>query len=488
MKRSIELMAVATVVLLFGLATSLPAQESERGSQIGVSEPAQSTDVHIRSAQGRLVIPKSSMVQTPPAGHKFAAHTNIQVFMPAEVTPGELPPFPGYGFETPASLACVYGLVQTGWDGKCNPYSFTSSTDNPSGGSNTIAIVDAYDDPNAASDLESFSSQFAVPFTPSQFQVVYAITNNNTVASANCPDCCPGVVQPDPTGGWEIEESLDVQWAHAMAPNAKIYLVEACTQYDTDLQQAVLVANNLVQCGQTEIDPATGALGACPSRSKGKGEVSMSWGGPEFVGQNTSDKCATLDDSCFTAPNVVYFAASGDSPGVIWPSTSPNVVSAGGLTNRRNPTTFNFIGQAGWVDTGGGQSAIEAQPSYQRRWGVQAVCGRTWRCTPDLSFDADPYTGVYVYDSYPYYGYAYYWLVVGGTSVSAPSLAGVINGAGSFAASSNAELTTIYMNMSNAADFTDIISAYCGPYMGFTAGTGWDFCSGVGADKGYEGK
>jgi subtilase family serine protease len=105
-----------------------------------------------------------------------------------------------------------------------------------------------------------------------------------------------------------------------------------------------------------------------------------------------------------------------------------------------------------------------------------------------LSFDADPYTGVYVYDSYPYYGYAYYWWVVGGTSVSAPSLAGIINSAGSFAASSNAELTTIYMNMSSAADFTDITSAYCGPYMGFAAGIGWDFCSGVGADKGYAGK
>jgi subtilase family serine protease len=471
-------MAVATVVLLFGFAASLPAQEPERGSQIGVSEPVQSTVVHIPSAQGRLVIPKSSMVQTPPPGHKFVAHTNIQILMPAGVTPDELPPFPGYGFETPASLACVYGLVQTGWDGKCNPYSFTSSTDNPSGGSNTIAIVDAYDDPNAASDLESFSSQFAVPFTPSQFQVVWAMTAGSS--------CFPSGVPVDPTGGWEFEESLDVQWAHAMAPNAKIYLVEACSNYDSDLQQAVLVANNLVQCGQTEIDPATGALRTCPLHSKGKGEVSMSWGGGEFVGENTSDACATLDDSCFTTPNVVYFAAAGDSPGVIWPSTSPKVVSAGGLTNRRDPSTFNFIGQTGWVDAGGGQSAIEAQPSYQKHWGVQAVCGTTWRCTPDLSFDADPNTGVYVYDSF--LTYPYYWWIVGGTSVSAPSLAGIINTAGSFAASSNAELTTIYTNMSSGRDFTDITSAYCGPYMGFTAGTGWDFCTGVGADKGYAGK
>jgi subtilase family serine protease len=486
MKRVILLLMLVTAVLLFGFAATVSAQEPERVSQIGVSQLAPSADVHIPSAQGRLVIPKSSMVQTPPAGHKFVAHTNIRIFMPPGVTPDELPPFRGYGFETPASLACVYDLVEAESDWKCNPNSFTSATDNPSGGSHSIAIVDAYDDPNAASDLEKFSSQFGLAYTPSQFQVVDAITNNNTVYNATtCPDCCPGYVPVDPTGGWEVEESLDIEWSHAMAPDAKIYLVEACTDYDTDLQQAVLVANNLVQCGQTEIG-AGGVLGTCPAGSAGKGEVSMSWGGGEFMGENASDACANLDDSCFTTPNIVYFASSGDSPGVSWPSTSPNVVSAGGLTNRRNPSTFDFIGQTPWVDAGGGQSAIEAQPGYQKHWGVQAACGTMWRCVPDLSFDADPYTGVYVYDSFT--APPYVWWVIGGTSLSAPALAGIVNRAGSFAASSNAELTKIYNNMSNSRDFTDVFSGYCGFYMGFSARFGWDFCTGIGADKGYEGK
>jgi kumamolisin len=490
MNRRIELLtAVTTAVLLFVFAGSLSAQESASELSIGVPESTQANTLHVSPAQGKLIIPKSSLPQTPAPGQKLAAHTNIQVFIPASVTPEELPPFPGLGYETPASLACVYALAKA--VAGCNPNDPTLA--NPTGGSRTIAIVDAYDDPEAASDLAYFSDQFGLPFTVSQFQVVGAITHNSS--------CYSGTVPVDFTGGWEAEESLDIEWAHAMAPGATIYLVEACSANLSDLQQAVLVANNLVQCGQTEINPSTGILGTCPAGSNGKGEVSMSWGVSEFAGENAT-KCTFnpmipsggLADGCFTTPNVVYFAASGDGPGVGWPSTSPNVVSAGGLTNRRNPTTFNFIQQTGWVGAGGGQSAIESQPSYQSSHAsVQAVCGKVWRCTPDLAFDADPFTGVYIYDTFPFEGafglFGYFnWLIIGGTSVSAPSLAGIVNSAGGFAASSKAELTTIYGNMNNGADFFDITSAYCGPYMGFSAGPSYDFCSGVGADKGHSGK
>jgi subtilase family serine protease len=484
MKRSIELMAIATAVVLFGFATTLSAQESELVSQIGVSEPAQSVDVHIPSVRGRLIIPKSSMVRTPPAGHKFVAHTNIQLFVPDGVTLDELPPPPwaGFGFETPASLTCVYRLVQTGWDRRCNPYSFTPPADNPSGGSNSIAVVDWYDDPNAASDLAAFSSQFGIPFTSLQFQVFWAMTAGSS--------CYPSGVPTDPTGSAELEESLDIEWSHAMAPYANIYLVEACSPGEDDLQQAVLVANNLVNCGVTGIGSGGFLNTSICGSTHNPGEVSMGWGGPEFDGENLRDQCANLDDSCFTAPNVVYVAAAGDTPGVSWPCASPKVVCAGGLTNRRNPTTFNFIGQTAWVEGGGGQSAYEAQPSYQKHWDVQTVCGRTWRCVPDLSFDADPYTGVYIYDSFPVDGFtpSPQWWTAGGTSVSAPSLAGIINSAGSFAASSYAELTTIYENRNSERDFTDIIFGYCGPYMGFSARFGWDFCTGVGAVEGYGGE
>jgi subtilase family serine protease len=483
MKRSIELMLVATALLLFGFATSLPAQEPRPGSPIRVSEGNQTPPVHYPSAKGTLVIPQSSIQQKVPAGHKFVAHTNVEMFIPAGWTPESVPPYLGYAYETPASLACVYGLT-TAVSG-CNPNN--NSLANPTGGSKTIAIVDAYDDPSAPSDLAWFSLQFGLPLSLTQIQVVWA----NTVTSS----CYYSGVPVDYSGGWEVEESLDVEWAHAMAPSATIYLVEACGPYDTDLQQAVLVANNLVNCGKTGIGSGGVLSTTVCGSTQNAGEISMSWGGGEFIGENTSNSCATPDDSCFTAPNVVYVASSGDEPGVEWPGTSPNVVSAGGLTNRRSPLNGNFESQAAWVYGGGGQSALETIPSYQSaHGGVTGVCGTTWRCVPDLSFDADPYTGVWVYDTFPIWGYVYQWWVVGGTSLSSPALAGIINNAatrsGTWAASTNAELTTIYNNMTNTADFTDITSAFCGFYMGFPTGTmvGWDFCTGVGAVNTYAGK
>jgi kumamolisin len=486
MKRSGEsLVAVVGAVLMFGFETAASAQESNVGSPIGVSESGRAAPVHIPSAQGTLVIPSSSIPQTTVVGQPLTAHTNIEIFMPHGVTPEEAPPFTGLGYETPASLACVYLLVTQ--VAGCDPYSTTA---NPTGGSKTIAIVDAYDDYDAPSDLAWFSLQFGLPLTLSQFEVVQAVT-----ADSSC--FASGVVPIDPTGGWELEESLDVQWSHAMAPGANIYLVEACSSLDGDLQQAILVANNLVQCGQTEIDPTTGALGTCPAGSTGTGEVSMSWGEGEYTGENASTCVFNsgvygegLADGCFTTPGVVYLASTGDTPGVEYPSVSPNVVAAGGLTIRRNPANFSFMQETGWVDAGGGSSAIEARPSYQNA--ISSIVG-SFRGVPDLSFDADPYSGVYVYDTFPINNSGLYtWWVVGGTSVAAPSLAGIINNAatrsGTFAASSNAELTTIYANRSVTTDFFDITSAYCGPYMGFTAVVGWDFCTGVGADNGYVGK
>lgn len=462
MKRSVRLfVAVATVVVVSGL--SAWSQE----------EAAIAGPPHVKALPGTLVVPKSSVPQTPPTGHKFVAHTNLQFVIPGGFTPEEAPPFTGFGYETPASLGCVYGLVTT--VSGCNP---NTTVNVPTGGSQSIAIVDAYDDPDAAGDLAWFSLQFGVPLTASQFEVVWADSINSS---------CYGFGVPvDQTGGWELEEAVDVEWSHAMAPKAKIYLVEACSDFDSDLQQAVLVANNLVQCGKTEINLTTGVLGKCPSGSTGKGEVSMSWGGDEFAGENGATSCATLDDSCFTAANVVYVASTGDVPGVIWPGTSKNVVAAGGLSTRRNPSTFNLVGSTAWALGGGGQSSIEGRPSYQGS--ISTIVG-SWRGVPDLSFNADPYTGVWVYDTFPMDEFDFFqWWTVGGTSVAAPSIAGIINRAGAFAASSNAELTTIYANKAVTADFTDITSAYCGPYMGFTAVAGWDYCSGVGADKGYAGK
>ncbi|MFZ1919012.1 MAG: S53 family peptidase [Terriglobales bacterium] len=383
--------------------------------------------------KGTVVIPSSSMEKPGDAGKR--SHTNIRMFLPAggfqRAQPlAGAPPFSGYFYETPASIACIYKLTKA--VAGCNPNTVTV---NPTGGNKAIAIVDAYDDPNAASDLAYFSTQFGLP--AATFSVVYA-----------------SGTKPPGDSGWELEESLDIEWAHAMAPNAKLYLVEAASNSDADLFTAVQVASTIVAAA-------------------GGGEVSMSWGGGEFSGENGYD-------SYFTTSGVVYFASTGDGPGTIYPSVSPDVVAAGGTTLRRNPSTGAFISEAAWTDGGGGLSPYEARPSYQSV--ISSKVGSA-RGVPDMSAIADPNTGVWVYDS----GNGG-WYIVGGTSVSSPLLAGIVNRAGSFATSSNSELTTIYNNMAVTADFKDTTVGMCGPYMGYSAAKGWDSCTGVGSPKTYVGK
>src|SRR5262249_15136903 len=142
------------------------------------------------------------------------------------------------------SLGCVYGLTSPAQTG-CSPTDTTLL--NPAGGAKAIAIVDAFHYPTAMSDLQIFSAQFGLPLpTNTNFQVVYA-----------------SGTQPTADAVWGLEAALDIQWAHAMAPQAKIYLVEAASNSFADLLTAVSVASNYVAAA-------------------GGGEVSMSWGGSEF--------------------------------------------------------------------------------------------------------------------------------------------------------------------------------------------------------------
>ena len=116
---------------------------------------------------------------------------------------------------------------------------------------------------------------------------------------------------------WELEEALDIEYAHAMAPNATLYLVEAASDSLSSLLAAVDKASQLVA-------------------KAGGGQVSMSWGSAEFSGQ-------TSFDLHFLTQNVVYFASSGDSPGTSWPATSANVVAVGGVSISRSMSTLSFF-------------------------------------------------------------------------------------------------------------------------------------------------
>jgi kumamolisin len=403
--------------------------------------------VRLARGQGRVIVPDSTVERSEDVGKR--AHTNHLVYVRSEVRSGSVISHPGG--ETPASLACVYGLVSH-TTGCLTQYS-NLTMPNPSGGSQTIAIVDAYDYPTAYADLTKFSQQFNLPQLPlcssptstSCFQRVYAA---GFKPSANC--------------GWAQEAALDIEWAHAMAPNAKIVLVEAASSSNTSLYQAVDVATREVLCGNT----------TCPSGAAGEGEVSMSWGSSEFSSESSYD-------SHFQSPHVVYFAASGDSGGkVIYPSASPNVVSAGGTSVNR--TNGSFATETSWSGSGGGPSKYEVRPGYQDA--VVSIVG-TQRGTPDFSFDANPSTGVSVYDSTSCQGLSG-WLVFGGTSVASPSLAGIVNRTSHFYTGSDTELTTIYSNL-GTTNFRDIKSGSAGS---FSAKTGWDFVTGVGSNWGTAGK
>jgi subtilase family serine protease len=176
-----------------------------------------------------------------------------------------------------------------------SPYGFGSVYGQTKGTGQVIAIIDAYDDPTIASDLKTFVAQYGGP-----------INTSGCTVNAGPHPCFQKIYaqnKPRTNGGWALEIALDVEWAHAMAPGADILLVEAASSSLSNLLGAVAKATN----------------GAYP----GVHVVSMSWGAGEFSSE-------TAFDSYFTAPNVMFVAASGDNGSPTWPAASPNVVGAGG--------------------------------------------------------------------------------------------------------------------------------------------------------------
>ncbi len=325
----------------------------------------------------------------------WSAHTMLRVHRAATSSPTGL---------SPTQIRTAYNLPSTG-------------------GTGTIAIIDAYDDPAVENDLSVFSSQFGLPLPNS--------TNfeKHMMASRIRTD-----------SGWALEISLDVQWAHAIAPNAKILLVEARSARLTDLLAAVDYARNR---------PDVVA-------------ISMSWGASEFSSESAYDSYLT------SAYGAIFFASSGDSgAGVIWPSASPNVVAVGGTTLTLSDGS---VSETAWSGSGGGLSVYEAEPSYQTTYGVSGTSGK--RAVPDVSYDANPNTGVSVYDSTRYNG-ATGWWQVGGTSVGAPQWAAI---------------QSLGLSVSNNNLYQDAKSAYSSYFRDITSGSngypatvGYDLVTGLGS-------
>ncbi len=296
-------------------------------------------------------------------------------------------------------------------------YNLNSAT---GGAGTTIAIVDAYDDPTIANDLATFSSYFGLP------AATFVKHKMATTISVN--------------SGWALEISLDVEWAHALAPQATILLVEAKSNSLTDLLAAVSYATSYM----------------------GVKAVSMSWGGSEFSTEISYD-------SYFATPGIVFFASSGDNgAGVIWPSSSPNVVGVGGTTLNLD-SSGAVTSETAWSGSGGGVSAYGAKPTYQTNYGVTTAR----RAVPDVSYDADPNTGVLVYDSTPYQGSSGWW-VVGGTSAGAPQWAAIQ------ALGLSANNNNFYQDAASSAYasyFRDITSGS----NGYSAGPSYDLVTGLGS-------
>ena len=241
----------------------------------------------------------------------------------------------------------------------------------------TIAIVDAYHQPTIFSDANTFDSTFAVNASDSN-----SLYSEYGPSSSWLTQATPwGVPSYDP--GWAGEISLDVEWAHAIAPAAQILLVEAPSNGLGDLLNAVDYA----------------------AAQPGVVAVSMSWGGGEFAGE-------AAYDYHFTTPvghnGVTFVASSGDVHAVEYPAASPNVLSVGGTTLRLNPDG-SYGSETAWSSSGGGVSAYEPKPAYQNYvpYGM--------RSTPDIAYNADPATGVWVYDS----SSGGTWFADGGTSAGA---------------------------------------------------------------------
>src|SRR5271155_2701272 len=248
------------------------------------------------------------------------------------------------------------------------------------GAGQTIALVDAYDDANAANDLSVFSKQFNLPACTSSngcFRQLYS-SGRKPQANAN----------------WAVEIALDVEWAHAIAPQAKILLVEAPSNNLSDLLSGVDFAVR-----------------------NGASVVSMSWTSAELSSERNLD-------NHFVSTGVTFLAASGDSgAGVNYPAASPDVIAVGG-TSLTLDNSGNYSSESAWSGSGGGLSKYEYEPVSQEQFPIaNDIHGK--RGVSDVSYNANPGTGYAIYDSIGVSGYAG-WFQVGGTSAAAPQWAALI--------------------------------------------------------------
>ncbi len=366
---------------------------------------------------------------------------------------------------SPAGFAHCYAIVNLGVHANASPSGYGPSdlqsaynlaaAAAANGAGTTIAIVDAYNDPKlgyAGDDLDVYRAQYGLPAVahPSNCPNPTGVTgpwfckvNQSGVAGS----------YPRNNGGWSQEISLDVDMVSAICPNCNILLVEASSNSLSNLGTAVNTAVTL-----------------------GAAAVSNSYGGGESSGETS------WDTSYYKHSGVAITASSGDSGyGVEYPAASQFVTAVGGTSLTRASNSRGWS-ETAWSGAGSGCSAYETQPSWQAALSnITTYCGN--RAVADVSADADPNTGVSVYDSYSYQHLSG-WLVFGGTSVASPIIASVYGLAGN--AASVAYGSYPYSHTSSLYDVSGGSNGSCGNDL-CTATTGWDGPTGLGTPNGTGG-
>jgi Carboxypeptidase regulatory-like domain len=387
---------------------------------------------------GTLTAPAAAAAQAAPAG------TTPQ-FKPAGC---DAPPAPG----TRGPVARCYALIKTNSQGQVRanaagplptalgPADIQAAYHLPAGGGAglTVAVIDAYGYDNAEPDLAAFRSQYGLP---------PCTTQNGCFTKA---DENGGTSYPADDSGWATETALDLDAVSSACPLCHILLVEASTPSFDDLGTAVDTAVRL-----------------------GAQFVSNSYG----IAGETS-QAASLDHY-YDHPGTVVTASTGDSGGLVnYPASSPDVTAVGGTTLTRDATATRGWTESAWANGGAGCSAYEPRPDYQQA--VATDCPAN-KATADISADANPATGLSVFDTDDEPG----WMQVGGTSLSSPLMAAMYALAGPPVAGTY-PVTYPYYDLSQRGDLNDVTAGSdgsCGTVL-CTAGPGWDGPTGLGTPDG----
>lgn len=365
---------------------------------------------------------------------------------------------------TPAQIRAAYGLPPLPAVGAA----LTQAQAAQLGAGQTIYIVNAMHDPYIVAELAAFNQRFGLPActskaiasnaplplakasgTACEFSQVYSTAAGRMTSSA-----------PPYNAGWATEIALDVQWAHATAPLARIVLIEAADASLNSLLGGIKLANAM-----------------------GPGVVSMSFGA------NEGGYTASVD-AAFSAAGMSYLAATGDSGAAVsWPAVSPNVLAVSG-------TSLSYSGsgprsEVAWTGTGGGVSAYTSKPAYQSA-AVPGMGTPLRRSVADVAFNADPSTGQYV--AVQSTSGALSWISAGGTSLATPQWAGLLAVANSVRALAGkavlgAAHPTLYGSIASvpghyAASFSDINRGANGSCSTCAAKIGYDTATGLGTPHG----